>query len=89
MLIIILFSPIKILSHKKPYQIVITATCIINQYDFKTGTNGVISGSKKLSIETNKITEASTIVAAKPPNDFLVNKIPARVEVQAMYIIDS
>ncbi len=55
---------------------------MVNQYDFKTGTKGVISGSKKLKVDTSKIVAAETMVAASPPKDLLVNNKPARVDVR-------
>ena len=59
-------------------------TCMVSQYDFNTGTSGVISGSIQLSPATIKIVDANIAVAARPPNDFLENSNPDNTVVKAI-----
>src|SRR5690242_3412711 len=62
---------------------------MVSQYDFNTGTKGVISGSSQLNPETMRIVEARMAVAVSPPNDLRANISPANTVVKPMYIIDS
>jgi len=54
-----------------------TDTCSVSQYDRKTGTRLVISGSMKLRCATISVNPPRTDVAARVSNDFLLKISPA------------
>ena len=66
-----------------------TETCIINQYDFNTGTKLVISGFNQFKLATNNNIEATKEEATNVNSDFLEKNIPANIVANAIKITDS
>ncbi len=66
-----------------------TETCRVSQYDFRTGTRFVISGSMKLMCATRRVIDARTAVAERANGERLLNINPARRVTHEMKIIDS